>query len=90
MTHTNYAVAPGEYLKEWLEEHHQPIEDLPGLLICTPRQASKLLTGYTKITPTLATRLQDLTSIPANAWLRYETTYRADLKRLNPEHEENT
>jgi HTH-type transcriptional regulator/antitoxin HigA len=89
MTQTNYAVAPGEYLKEWLEEHHQPLEDLSSLLVCTPRQATKLLTGYTRITPTLATRLELLTTIPADTWLRYETKYRSDLERLNPEHEGN-
>lgn len=89
MTETNYAVAPGEYLKEWLEEHHQALEALPSLLVCTPRQATKLLTGYTRITPTLATRLEDLTSIPTDAWLRYEAKFRADLARLRPESEGN-
>lgn len=83
MTQTNYAVAPGEYLKEWLEDHYLTTQDLPGLLACTPRQASKLLTGYTKITNDLATRLELLTSIPADAWLRYETKFRADLARIH-------
>lgn len=82
MTQTNYAVAPGEYLKEWLEDQHLTPQLLPNLLVCTPRQASKLLTGYTRITPTLAARLELLTNIPADAWLRYEATYRADLERL--------
>ena len=83
MTATNYAVAPGEYLKEWIEDHHLTAQDLPQLLTCTPRQVGKLLTGYTHITQDLATRLERVTTIPANAWLRYENQYRADLARIH-------
>lgn len=83
MTQTNYAVAPGEYLKEWLDRGH-PITDqqLADLLACSPAQATDLLQGRTPLTPYFANQLERITSIPATAWLRYETTYRADLERL--------
>lgn len=82
MTHTNYAVAPGEYLQEWLEPLHLSTQETADLLACTPEEALDLLQGRIPITDDIAHHLEHLTAVPATSWLRYETKYQADLNRL--------
>lgn len=82
MTHTNYAVSPGEYLKEWLNEQHP--------LARTTTQLSDIIEGTAPVTTDIAVQLEHLTGIPTGSWLRHEALYRSDLERLKPEHEENT
>lgn len=82
MTQTNYAVSPGEYLKEWLNEQHP--------LHRTTTQLSDIIEGTAPVTIDIAVQLEQLTGIPTGSWLRYEAVYRSDLERLKPEHERNT
>jgi HTH-type transcriptional regulator/antitoxin HigA len=78
MTETNYAVAPGEYLKEWLNEQHP--------LTRTTTQLSDIIEGTAPITTDIAAQLEHLTGIPTSSWLRHEATYRSDLERLRTEN----
>ncbi len=83
MTETDYAVAPGEYVAEWVED--QPDLDLDAVAerLQTSRLViDRLIEGRLELDAPLATRLEGLTGVPTAAWLRYEQQYRADLRRL--------
>lgn len=87
---TDYAVWPGEFLVEWLNEHHLDGAD-PNVLedIGWDRQRmSAFLAGSVVLTEKMAVQLEGLMRkrsthvIPSRAWLRYEALYRSDLRRL--------
>lgn len=82
MTETNYSVAPGEYLREWMDENRVGVEEVSGLLRADPDYVRALLSGRVPIGEETALRLADVTGILPKAWLRYERAYRADLARL--------
>lgn len=74
----DYAVAPGETLREWAEEHSQDATTLA--LACRRMKLETLegiLAGTTEITAVLAGALQAGTGIPARFWLNLERAYRA-------------
>ncbi|MEW9870793.1 HigA family addiction module antitoxin [Arthrobacter sp. HS15c] len=82
MTATNYAVAPGEYLEEWIEEQGLSQQRVAELLGCSRKQVNEIVNGRAPITNETAIRLERVAGIPADAWLRYEAMYRADLARI--------
>lgn len=79
---TNYAVAPGQYLAEWLEVEKLTHSNAQILLDLDKDGLDAVLSGRTPVDEALAASLAVVTDIPAAAWLRYEATYRADLERL--------
>lgn len=83
---TNYAVAPGAYLEEWLDEEGMTQGDAARRLGYSRKQINEIVNGRAPVTAETATRLARLTTIPADAWLRYESLYRADLARIRDEH----
>ncbi len=82
MTATNYAVAPGEYLEEWIDEQGLSQQRVAELLGCSRKQVNEIVNGHAPITQDTAIRLERVVGIPADSWLRYEAAYRADLARL--------
>lgn len=82
---TNYAVAPGGYLAEWIEDNHLTQGEVATRLTCSRKQVNEVVNGHAPITPDFALRLERLTGIPSHAWLRYESQYRSDLARLGDE-----
>ncbi|KIA73363.1 HigA family addiction module antidote protein [Arthrobacter sp. MWB30] len=82
MTATNYAVAPGEYLEEWIEEQGLSQQHVAELLGCSRKLVNEIVNGRAPITNDTAIRLERVVGIPADSWLRYETAYRADIARL--------
>lgn len=82
MTATNYAVAPGEYLEEWIDEQGFSQQNVADLLGCSRKQVNEIVNGRAPITNDTAIRLQRVVGIPAESWLRYEAAYRADLARI--------
>ncbi|TAP26881.1 ImmA/IrrE family metallo-endopeptidase [Arthrobacter sp. S41] len=83
---TNYAVAPGEYIKEWLEDEERTQASLARDLGVSAKHVSKLINGAV-LSPELALKLELVTSIPAKNWLALEAQYRADQTRLGMEKE---
>lgn len=83
MTATNYAVAPGEYLEEWIEEQGLSQQRVADLLGCSRKQVNEIVNGRAPITNDTAIRLERVVGIPADSWLRYEAAYRADLARIS-------
>lgn len=84
----NYAVAPGEYLAEWMDEHSDVTQaQLANRIGVSRKQVNAILNGRAPISAPVATKLERVTSIPAKAWLLYQSQYDADIARLNDEAE---
>ncbi|KKF02794.1 HigA family addiction module antitoxin [Mycolicibacterium obuense] len=82
MSATNYAVAPGEYLEEWITEHGLSQQRVAEQLGCSRKQVNEIVNGRAPVTSDTAIRLERVVGIPADSWLRYEAAYRADLARI--------
>lgn len=82
MAATNYAVAPGEYLEEWINEQGLSQQRVADLLGCSRKQVNDIVNGRAPVTQDTALRLERVVGIPADSWLRYEAAYRADLARI--------
>ena len=78
----NYAVAPGDFLQEWLDDTATTQQEAADRLDCSRKHVNGIVNGRTPVTPDMALRLQRLTGIPVDTWLVYEAGYRADLERL--------
>jgi HTH-type transcriptional regulator/antitoxin HigA len=87
MTATNYAVAPGEYLEEWIEDQGLSQQRVAELMGCSRKQVNEIVNGRAPVTSDTALRLERVVGIPADSWLRYEATYRADLARIKDEED---
>lgn len=85
MTATNYAVAPGEYLEEWIDDHGLSQQGVAELLGSSRKQVNEIVNGRAPITSDTAMRLERVVGIPARTWLKYEALYRADLARITDE-----
>jgi len=82
MNATNYAVAPGEYLEEWIDEENLTQKRVADLLGYSRKQVNEIVNGHAPITSETALRLERVVGIPADSWLRYEAAYRADRARI--------
>lgn len=82
MTATNYAVAPGEYLDEWIGEQGLSQQCVADRMGCSRKQVNEIVNGRAPVTADTAMRLERVTGISAGSWLRYEAAYRADLARI--------
>ena len=82
MTATDYAVAPGAYLEEWIEEQGLSQQHAADMLGCSRKLVNEIINGRAPITTDTALRLERVVGIPADAWLRYEALYRADRARI--------
>ncbi|MDT5291736.1 MAG: HTH-type transcriptional regulator / antitoxin HigA [Mycobacterium sp.] len=83
MTATSYAVVPGEYLEEWIDDQGLSQQRVAELLGCSRKQVNEIVNGRAPITSDTAIRLERVVGIPADSWLRYEAAYRADLARIS-------
>jgi HTH-type transcriptional regulator/antitoxin HigA len=79
---TDYAVAPGETLRELLEEQDLSPRDLARRAGLSPKYVSWLLRGLVPLTADVALRLQRVTGTPARFWNRLEAMSRSDLERI--------
>jgi plasmid maintenance system antidote protein VapI len=78
----NYAVAPGEYVTEWLEENNITLSQLAFDLGVSESYATDLIGGKMPISPTVAISLSDLTGIPVKRWTALDTMYWSDRERI--------
>lgn len=85
MTATNYAVAPGEYLEEWIDDQGLSQQGVAERLGSSRKQVNEIVNGRAPITNDTAMRLERVVGIPAKTWLKYEALYRADLGRIADE-----
>lgn len=87
MATTNYAVAPGEYLEEWIDDQGLSQQRVADLMGCSRKQVNEIVNGRAPVTSDTAIRLERLVGIPADSWLRYEAAYRADRARIADEED---
>ena len=83
MNATNYAVAPGEYLEEWINDQGLSQQRVAEFLGSSRKLVNEIINGRAPITSDTAMRLERVVGIPAGSWLRYEAAYRADLARIS-------
>ena len=79
---TDYAVAPGETIKENLEAIGMTQSDLSIRLGMSAKTVNEIIAGKAPITVKTAAGLESILGIPSAFWLRMEALYRADLARL--------
>jgi HTH-type transcriptional regulator / antitoxin HigA len=79
---TDYAVPPGETLRELLEEHGLSQRELARRADLSPKHVNKLLQGTVPLSADVAMRLERVTGTPARIWNRLEADYRSDLERI--------
>lgn len=79
---TDYAVAPGETIKENLEAIGMTQSDLSIRLGMSAKTVNEIIAGKAPITVKTAAGLESVLGIPSAFWLRMEALYRADLARL--------
>lgn len=78
----DYAVSPGDFIQEWLEENDVNAAELARRLDVTPKHVSELLSGKAPLSAPLSLALERVTGTPAKLWNRTEAIYREDLARL--------
>jgi HTH-type transcriptional regulator / antitoxin HigA len=84
---TDYAVPPGETLRELLEEQGLTQRDLARRADLSPKHVNRLLQGLVPLSADIATRLERVTGTPARIWNRLEADYRSDLERIRAQRE---
>lgn len=80
---TDYAVAPGEYLEEWMHQRRSGPQEVANLLGTTQEQVIAILNAKVSLDEETAVELARVTGIPTRAWLRYQENYLSDLARIN-------
>ncbi|HEY5989467.1 MAG TPA: helix-turn-helix domain-containing protein [Streptosporangiaceae bacterium] len=78
---TDYAVPPGETLRELHEEQGLTQRDLARRADLSPKHVNRLLQGLVPLSADVAQRLERVTSTLAQIWNRLEANYRSDLER---------
>jgi HTH-type transcriptional regulator/antitoxin HigA len=84
---TDYAVPPGETLRELLEEQGMSQRDLARRTALSPKHVNKLLQGLVPVSADVALRLERVTGTPARIWNSLEAEYRTDLERIRSQRE---
>lgn len=82
--YTDYAVATGEFVQEWLDEHGMTAAELARRTGFSRKHISMVLAGA-PVSSDFAHRLELVTHVPAERWLALESQYRTDLERLGLE-----
>jgi HTH-type transcriptional regulator/antitoxin HigA len=78
----DYAVPPGETLRELLDEQGLTQRDLARRADLSPKHVNRLLQGLVPLSADVAQRLERVTGTPARIWNTLEAQYRSDLQRL--------
>jgi HTH-type transcriptional regulator/antitoxin HigA len=84
---TDYAVPPGETLRELLEEQGLSPRDLARRTDLSLEQVNELLQGLVPLSVDVAVRLEHVTGLPAQMWNALEGHYRSGLERIRSKRE---
>jgi len=82
VTETNYAVSPGEYIKEWLQENRYTQTLLAKKSGISLKHLNQVVNARVRLTESVAFKIAEATNLSAVALMRYEAAYRSDLRRL--------
>lgn len=72
----NYAVPPGETLKETVEFIGMSQAELSRRTGCPRKTIDQIIQGKATITPGTATKLEKVLGVPASFWINLERNYR--------------
>lgn len=78
----DFAVAPGETLKEVLEDVGMSQAELATRTGLSPKHVNQVIQGHVGLTPDMAARLEPVVGVPARIWNSLESNYRDRLIRL--------
>ena len=78
----DYAVPPGETLRELLEEKGMTQRELAERVGLSPKHVNQLINGFVRLTPEVAESLEKVVGTPARLWNRLEADYQSTLIRL--------
>jgi HTH-type transcriptional regulator/antitoxin HigA len=78
----DYAVPPGETLKELLEDLEMSQAELAARTGLSTKHVNQVVQGHVSLTPDMAARLEPVLGVPARIWNNLESNYRDQLIRL--------
>src|ERR1039457_5058329 len=84
---TDYAIPPGETLRELLDEKGLTQRELARRADLSPKRVNRLLHGLLPLSADVAERLERVTGTPARLWNRLEANYQSDLPRLRDQRD---
>ncbi|MET4592607.1 helix-turn-helix domain-containing protein [Arthrobacter sp. 754] len=82
---TDYAVHPGTFLRDWLDENGKTQQELGDAAGLSRKHISELLSGTATLSPEVAAKLSLVTGYSIKFWLNAEAIFRADVARLELE-----
>ncbi|WP_430534482.1 HigA family addiction module antitoxin [Listeria rocourtiae] len=71
----NYATAPGETLREVINDHQMTQKELASRLDLTPKHVSNIINGEAQLTPETARKLEFVFDVDASFWNSLEKNY---------------
>ncbi|MFF5248150.1 ImmA/IrrE family metallo-endopeptidase [Streptosporangium sp. NPDC000095] len=83
----DYAVPPGETIREHLDELGMTQRELATRLGLSAKHVNRLVQGLVPLSHEIAQRLELVTGMPAKLWNRLEADYQSAQQRLRMEHE---
>ena len=72
----DYAVSPGDFLEEWMEEEWVTVEELASRLNASEDYLSWFLEGEVSLTHSMSESLERVTGVPSQIWCQYEANFR--------------
>ncbi len=75
----DWTSAPGDTIREWLEEHGETQRWLAKKTKRPVEQVNRLIQGHIRLTERWAIALGKVTTVPAEFWAVREAQYRLDL-----------
>ena len=85
----DYAIAPGETLRDRLTEMNLSQAELAARAGISTKHVNQIMQGNAPITLETAVVLERITGVPASFWNRREADYREALLRSKPNEERN-
>lgn len=83
MITTDWAIPPGEYLAEVLNELGITQTELSLRLELRPHVVRDLISGEERLTPEIASQLERIVKVPEHIWRGLESEYRSILETEN-------
>lgn len=71
---------PGDTIADILDDNNLTTHDFAQRMECSEQTANKLLSGRTRITPRIASQLQETTGASSEFWLKRESIFRERLR----------
>ena len=84
-SHYIIAIPPGETIKELLKDRGMPVTEFALKINLSKEQTNKLLKGSLILTPTIASRLENVLGGSSKFWIKLEHIYRGKLNKIKGE-----